>query len=174
MPLAIALRIPARTKSLLSPKRARAPVRGPMKPILSARLAARADFPKNRCGATPATTAVAAESCRKRRRLAAARLFVCCFGPVFDWSLMRTLPSRGSRAFAARFRAGPVNVSSVKEFPYLSIALAHRTDEELVPGGCTKVTRREEKRNEVFNRKSPPFAKGAKNGAPSRSFVGWR
>src|SRR5258707_13322180 len=115
-----------------------------MKPMLSVRPAAREDLPKSRCGATTATTAVAAESCRKRRRLAASRLFVCCLGPVFDWSLLRTLPSRGSRAFAARFRAGPVKVSSVKEFPYLSIALAQRTDKGLVPGGCTKATRREE------------------------------
>src|SRR6266436_2965144 len=134
MPLAIALRIPARTKWLLLPKRARAPVRGPMKPILIARLAARTDFPKSRCGATPATTAVAAVSWRKRRRPAAARLFWGCLGPVFDWSLMRTLPSTGSRAFAARFRAGLVKVSSVKEFPYLSIALAQRTDKRLVAG----------------------------------------
>jgi hypothetical protein len=34
--------------------------------------------------------------------------------------------------------------------------------------------RREEKRREAFDRKSPPFAKDAKSGAPSRSLVGWR
>src|SRR4029077_20977921 len=128
MPLAIALRIPASTKSLPSPKRARAPVRGPMKPILSVRLAARADFPKSRCGATPATTVAAAESCRKRRRLDAARLFLCCLGPVLDWSLMRTLPSSKSRAFLARLAACLAIDSSVRELPYLSIARPQRAD----------------------------------------------
>src|SRR5258708_1947249 len=32
----------------------------------------------------------------------------------------------------------------------------------------------EERKGEAFDRKSPPIAKGAKGGAPSRSFVGWR
>jgi len=96
-------------------------VRGPMNPILSARLAARADFPKSRCGA-PRHHAVAGVL-QEAPAAGWLRGFLCAASVRFSTGRSCALSHQRIRALQRVSVAGLVKVFEREELPYLSIAL---------------------------------------------------